>query len=730
MVENKKVINSERITEIFGLKSEIYNEIMKSFEKELVNEKDLFLKKYNNWNLLFKNIFGSQIERTLFLKQTYLSQILKILILFKLKNDTDVNQFCDAYKFYNLEEYGLIELKYFNWIEINEQIIKKIYNILNKSDFSNEDLFHEVYQDIFSSKIRHKAGEFYTIPLLVNKMVNDVYKFGMRVLDPSCGSGSFLIQIIISILKSQMPFKDKIDAINNVYGFDVNPLAILTAKSNILLFFLSQFDLKSNSIPKINIFLLDSLFPEDFEKNSSINLKKLYSSFDLAIGNPPWLTYKDINNSNYQKKIRLLAESLNIKPRSQYITHIELASIFFYAIPLKFLKMGGEILFVITKSVLNGDHCFKFRSFSIFENLEIWDFPKNYFFNVDHICLKAKFVGAGKRQSISSKYPINSKIFNDKLELQNTIKYTSIKCEEDGAKIILPEYEVKRLNELRKSPYKEKFLQGATLVPRTLVFFEINDKNNQYLKISSDSDILLRAKKKWKFTFKNVEIENRFRFKSFLNMDLIPFLIKKYRNVFLPINSEFEFKIEFLKKNPKAFIFYNKLNDFYKRNKKSTSNINTLFENLNYWNKLTKQFKNKKYIVVYNASGSNLKAAVINNEKKNIVIDSENYYLSTDSLNEAYYLSAILNSPLLSKSIKLIKSSRHIHKRPFLFNIPLWESENELHRKLAKKSYKYQTIVQDLASNNPNINPDKIRIFLRPKLEKINSFVEEIIFNK
>ncbi|MFW9937742.1 MAG: hypothetical protein ACFFD5_08840, partial [Candidatus Thorarchaeota archaeon] len=119
-----------------------------------------------------------------------------------------------------------------------------------------------------------------------------------------------------------------------------------------------------------------------------------------------------------------------------------------------------------------------------------------------------------------------------------------------------------------------------------------------------------------------------------------------------------------------------------------------------------------------------------NNEKKNIVIDSENYYLSTDSLNEAYYLSAILNSPTLSKSIKLIKSSRHIHKRPFLFNIPLWESENELHRKLAKKSYKYQTIVQDLASNNPNINPDKIRIFLRSKLEKLNSFVEEIIFNK
>jgi len=730
MVENKKVINSKRITEIFGLKSEIYHKTIEYFEKELVDKKDLFLKKYNNWNLLFKNIFGGQIDRKLFLKQTYFSQVLKILIIFKLKNDTELNQFYQAYKFHNLEEYGLIELKYFNWIEINEQIIKKIYDLLNRYDFSNEDLFHEIYQDIFSTKMRHKTGEFYTVPLLVKKMVNDIYEFGMKIVDPSCGSGSFLIQIIINIFKSKKPFRDKCDAINSVYGFDINPLATLTAKSNIFLFFLSQININTNSIPKINIFLLDSLFPEDFEKDFSIDLRKLYSSFDLVIGNPPWLTYKDIQNSNYQKRIRSLAETLNIKPPSQYITHIELASIFFYAIPLKFLKIGGQISFVITKSVLNGDHCFKFRSFSIFDNLEIWDFPKNYFFNVDHICLKAKFVGTGKKQSTSSKYPIISKIFTDKLELQDIIKYTSIKCENDGAKIILPEFEFKKLNDLRESHYKEKFLQGATLVPRTLVFFEINDKNDQYLTISSDSDILLRAKRNWKFTFKNVKIEKKFRFKSFLNIDLVPFFIKKYRNVFLPINSVFEFEIKFLKKYPKGFIFYNEINEFYKKNKKSTSKINTLFENLNYWNKLTKQFKNKQYIVVYNASGSNLKAAVINNEKKNIIIDSENYYLSTDSLNEAYYLSTILNSPILSKSIKLIKSSRHIHKRPFLFNVPLWESKNELHRTLAKKGYKYQTIVQDLAANNPKISSEKIRIFLQSKLDKINSFVEELMFNK
>ena len=456
----------------------------------------------------------------------------------------------------------------------------------------------------------------------------------------------------------------------------------------------------------------------------------MYHSFDLVIGNPPWLTYKDIHNSNYQRRIRILAESIKIKPPSQYITHIELASIFFYAIPLKFLKIGGKIFFVITKSVLNGDHCFKFRSFSIFNSLEIWDFPKNYFFNVEHICLKATFIGTEEKQSTLSKYPIISKIFNDKLEIQEIVNYTSIKCDNSGAKIIIPEDEVNRLNKMSESPYKKRFLQGATLVPRTLVFFQIGDKSDQYLTISSDNDILMRAKKNWKFNFSNIEIERRFQFIAFLNIDLVPFHIKKYRNVFLPINSEFEFEIDFLKKFPKAFKFYKELDEFYKKNKKITSKIDNLLDNLNYWNKLTKQNGNKQYIVVYNASGSNLKAAIIDNDEKNIIIDSENYYLSTNSRNEAYYLSMILNSSILSKNIKIIKSSRHIHKRPFMFNIPLYSEKNEVHRRLAKKGYKYQTIVQDIAYNNPRISSEKVRIFLQRKLDKIRSVLEEIIFNK
>lgn len=279
------------------------------------------------------------------------------------------------------------------------------------------------------------------------------------------------------------------------------------------------------------------------------------------------------------------------------------------------------------------------------------------------------------------------------------------------------------------SPYKNKFFQGATLVPKPLVFFQVEKKNNDDLIISSDSDIISRAKKNWRYFFQNKEIEEVFRYKTFLNKDLVPFIVKKFRFVFLPVNDKFEFDIHYLRQKPKAFRFYNEMNEIYQKRKKETSKINTLFANLNYLNKLIKQFGNKDYLIVYNASGSNLKAAVVQNRKKKIIVSSENYYFTTESKEEAYYLAGILNSPGFTKSVRLIKSSRYIHKRPFLFPIPLYNENNETHRKIAKKALKCETIVQDLFFNNPNINAGKVKIIINQKLQIINKLVEQSIFN-
>ncbi|MFO7797601.1 MAG: N-6 DNA methylase [Promethearchaeati archaeon] len=731
-MSEKKVITANSIVELFGKGTKLYVKISENIHNQIENNKKLFHKKLGIWKKIFHPIYETKSDKELFLDHLIYSNILYVILLIRISKKNHI-QFKKIYNQYKTKDFEIISdqiIDLFKWIKIQENIFKEIYDIIVDTHLGSEDLFHSLYQQIFQSSIRHLAGEFYTPSKLVEKMVSDTYKFGKKVLDPSCGSGNFLMEIISRIIKSEKPINSKYEALNNLFGFDINPLAIYTLKINVILILHENFsDINLNKFD-LNFYVLDSLFPENSRKDPNLRLKNIYNSFDLIIGNPPWLTYKDIYDKAYQKNIRKLADTLNIKPKSQYITHIELATIFFYAIPKKFSKINGIIFFVITKSVINGDHCRKFRSFKFFNNLEIWDFPDDYNFNVNHVCIKAKYIGE-KKEPIQEKYPILTKIFDAALNLKEELLYSSLKLEEDGALLLLPQKDLDHLSNFKYSRYKDKFYQGATLVPRPLIFFQVTEKKDNILIISSSKDILSRSKNKWRFEFKNKKIEENFRYKTFLNKDLVPFFLKRERDVFLPIDlTDFDFKINYLQKFPQAFTFYKEMNEIYKSRKKATSDINTLFSNLNYWNKLTKQKKTEPYLVIYNASGSYLKSAVIEQFEKKIIVGSENYYYATDQKNEAYYLTAILNSPILTKYIKMIKSSRHIHKRPFSFPIPIYDNKNESHYKLAHKGKKYTSYAHDIVYNNPKITPRKIRMILNQNLKKLDPIARNVLFNQ
>ncbi|MBN1801695.1 MAG: N-6 DNA methylase [Candidatus Lokiarchaeota archaeon] len=732
MVENNKIIDSKDISRLFGLRSRIFKLIVDFFKKNTKNKQNLdFKEKLDSWKQVYGSIYSGVLDKTLFFKHSYFSLILKSFFLIKLGviQNLDFEEIYDDSISNDLEAFQIFEYEHFYWIDIPKKVFQEIYEELEGITFALQDLFIDLYQELFFADLRHKIGEFYTPLKLVSKMVEDFYEFGTLILDPSCGSGSFLTNIVIKILKTDNTSnEEKIEAINNVYGFDINPLAIFTAKINMFLIFLEYFNIGEEKIPQLNLFIVDSLFPEKYEMKMMCQVKKLYNSFDLVIGNPPWITYKDLNSNEYQADVRNLADQLEIKPFSQYITHIELGALFFYAVT-KFLKIGGKVFFINPKSVLNGDHCFLFRSFSIFNDLEIWDFPSTKtLFSIPHICLKGTYIGKDNGASIKTKYPIKTKIFSDDIEFMEETLYSSLKIEAKGAKLILPVYQLKLLSKISHSPYKNKFHQGATLVPRTLVFFKIKEKNSQFVSISSDPDVSSTAKKEWNLEISERQVEKKFIFKSYLNKNLVPFCLKKFHRIYLPIDDNFLFDVEHLKAYSQAYELYKEINNLYMNNKKPTTNIQGLFDNLNYWNKLTKQRNNENYLVVYNASGSSLKSAVINNFKKNIIVPSENYYFSTDSKDEAYYLSAVLNAPIISKSIKIIKSSRHIHKRPFSFPLPEFDDNNSDHQEIARKGRKYNAAVQDMVNNNSTINANKVRMLLHKKLRKLDILVEKIVF--
>jgi len=729
------IIDSRKLSTLFGVKSAFFQNSIQYLNQSKRKSRKAYDFYFNKWKKSFEKLYKLQnLTHQLFLNHTYLYYLVETIILHfierRLQNIQEKNKIKEVFN-KKLKHLKINEL--FNWLSDADSFTNLIVDKIRNYNISNEDLFFHIYQEIINPSARHEKGEYYTPKNLARLMTEDVYSLGMKVIDCSCGSGIFLMEIIKIILNSDLNNKEKIINLNSIYGLDINPIAILVTTANFLLNIQEIYNILEGFLPTINFYRFDPLNPTD---DFLFPYQDFENKFDLIIGNPPWLTYKDVNDKKYQIILRNLADRLGIKPQSQYITHIEIASLFFYQTPKLFLKNNGTIFLILTKSVLTGDHCFKFRAFKFFYDLEIWDFKQYTFFSMDFIILKSKFdysqgrINDTSKTFIESKYPIHTKIFDQNLNLIEETNYFSVKIGEQGAKSIIPSEQYHKLIKISTSYYKKWFFQGATLVPRALTYFSIVNvkESDKILIISPDVDSIKQGKPPWnKVFYKEESIENNFHFKTFLNKDLVPFDIKKIRNIFLPVNEKLNFSKKYIEKLPYGEKFYNKINNFYKKFKKETSNINTLFDNLNYWNKLSKQNSNKIYLVVYNASGSKIKSAVINNEKEKIIICSENYYFSTNNKEEAYYLTSILNAPILSENIKIVKSSRHIHKRPFDFPIPKFDPNNSNHQKLSKIGMKAEKKVNVIVQKDEKISVIKVKENISNILDEINKIVQKII---
>ena len=105
------------------------------------------------------------------------------------------------------------------------------------------DMLRDFYQDLVPETLRKSLGEFYTPDWLVHYTVSQTDNgdlLGKRVLDPTCGSGSFLIEVIrrkrASAERLGLTASETIKRLTHeVWGFDLNPLAVQTARVNFLM---------------------------------------------------------------------------------------------------------------------------------------------------------------------------------------------------------------------------------------------------------------------------------------------------------------------------------------------------------------------------------------------------------------------------------------------------------------------------------------------------------------
>jgi len=181
------------------------------------------------------------------------------------------------------------------------------FNIISfESIPQNEfDLLGSAYQFLNSKMENLEKGSFYTGGEVASDFVSDLdFSNGEILLDPACGSGSFLF-------RSNAPA-------SQIYGVDADPIAIMIAKFNYF------FKFPNAEYP--------NLYCEDFFTWFGIHED---NRFDYIIGNPPYGASLDL-----------------AKIPTQHITSGESFS-FFIEFGYWLLKENGIFRFLLPESILN-----------------------------------------------------------------------------------------------------------------------------------------------------------------------------------------------------------------------------------------------------------------------------------------------------------------------------------------------------------------------------------------
>jgi SAM-dependent methyltransferase len=194
-----------------------------------------------------------------------------------------------AFGLTNLLEGDFFAWYLFAWDKPIEDALRELLKCLDKYDPASlsihpeesRDLFKKLYHYLLPREIRHNLGEYYTPDWLAQQLLNQAESelfapdpprnerrlrdklLNTRWLDPACGSGTFLV-LIIARMKGlgQALFINESELLNailgNVVGFDLNPLAVLTARVNYLLAIANLLEHRRGEVT-IPVYLADSV---------------------------------------------------------------------------------------------------------------------------------------------------------------------------------------------------------------------------------------------------------------------------------------------------------------------------------------------------------------------------------------------------------------------------------------------------------------------------------------
>ncbi|MBQ3821676.1 MAG: hypothetical protein II807_01320 [Thermoguttaceae bacterium] len=303
------------------------------------------------------------------------------------------------------------------------------------------DPFGELYALFFSGPIRRALGEFYTPPdvaaLLYGRALRGWREHSGKddalptVVDPTCGAGVFLTTVVRHT--TRLPGVSPARALETVQGFDLSPLAAVATRANLLYAALAR---EIDAAPKERRAALERLLQERRARASdapilpadvldAVTLRSPFASrdattpipqtFDLALGNPPWLVWDRLSEEYRRETAPYWREyglfTLSGRQARYGGGKKELAGLIVNVCAARRLRKGGVFSFVLPRSLFQTSSSGEgFRRFGAgkaweFAALEIDDFSGLSLFPY----VGSKAAALTGRVGSSTRYPIRAR---------------------------------------------------------------------------------------------------------------------------------------------------------------------------------------------------------------------------------------------------------------------------------------------------------------------------------
>ena len=418
--------------------------------------------------------------------------------------------------------------------------------------------------------------------------------------------------------------------------------------------------------------------------------------FDVVAGNPPWLSYRYIKNKDYQADVKALyAEYGLIEPgQGNLVTQMDLSSLFYEVARDRYLKPGGTLAFVLPRSLITGAKQHRaFQHKGITRALDMKDVTP--LFNVPTAVLiytGTRAEGVLPLTAYAGKLPAHE-LNLDTAEPHLTCTSSQITFVEDV---------------VRSPHYRDSVFQGATLVPRNFCFVVPAGVPSSPA-VKTDPEMDKDAKVPYKGVHLRGVVDDPYYYATLLSKHLVPFGYEKLHAVALPFTVSDDGKLTAIT-DPDDYIYdgypdsgrwFQAADEHWDKYSKD-GETKSFLEQLNFRNKISNQQPRHPYKLLYNASGSNISAAVLDmaampplvhgRRARAFIIDYKIYYYDVVSKNEAHYLCAVLNASSVNDAIKAYQSyglmgARDISRTPFeACGIPPFEANNPDHMALVKLS--------------------------------------------